>query len=124
MVIWFDGALLPLPRWGIAMDNEKLSGRTSSSASPSRRHPPRPSPTDVAGPRQWYLVCWWERDQVGVVALERMGINIDKFARREMAARGNLRPSIRKQAGPPEYQTLPSASARWKSISIRLSNRC
>ena len=49
----------------------------------------------------------WER-KVGVVALERMGVDIDKFAREVDQALAVTCADIRQQAGPPEYQTLPS----------------
>jgi ATP-dependent Clp protease ATP-binding subunit ClpA len=49
----------------------------------------------------------WER-KVGVVALERMGVNIDKLARDVDEALSATCAEIRQRAGPPEYQTLPS----------------
>jgi ATP-dependent Clp protease ATP-binding subunit ClpA len=52
-------------------------------------------------------VLRWER-KVGVVALERMGVNIDKLARDVDEALSGACAEIRQHAGPPEYQTLPS----------------
>jgi len=49
----------------------------------------------------------WER-KVGVVALERMGVNIDKLARDVDEALSAACAEVRQKAGPPEYQTLPS----------------
>jgi ATP-dependent Clp protease ATP-binding subunit ClpA len=52
-------------------------------------------------------VLRWER-KVGVVALERMGVNIDALARAVDDALSATCADIRQHAGPPEYQTLPS----------------
>ena len=49
----------------------------------------------------------WER-KVGVVALERMGVDVDSLARAVDQALSAACTLIRQQAGPPEYQTLPS----------------
>ena len=49
----------------------------------------------------------WER-KVGVVALERMGVDIDALARAVDEALSATCADIRQHAGPPEYQTLPS----------------
>jgi ATP-dependent Clp protease ATP-binding subunit ClpA len=49
----------------------------------------------------------WER-KVGLVALERMGVDTDALARTVDQALSTLCADIRKEAGPPEYQTLPS----------------
>jgi len=49
----------------------------------------------------------WER-KVGVVALERMGVDLDSLARAVDQALAATCTDIRQHAGPPEYQTLPS----------------
>jgi len=49
----------------------------------------------------------WER-KVGLAALERMNVNVDSLARRVDQTLSTLCHDIRRQAGPPQYQTLPS----------------
>ena len=49
----------------------------------------------------------WER-KVGVVALERMGVDIDKLARAVDDALSASCADVREHAGPPEYQQLPT----------------
>lgn len=49
----------------------------------------------------------WER-KVGLAALEKMGVDIDSLARAVDFALSTVCSEIRREAGPPEYQTLPS----------------
>lgn len=106
----------PAPR-GFDMENEKLAARNFTQSAIHiveqlyARAVDRRMSTEVTEQSVNLLallaILRWER-KVGVVALERMGVNIDKFARDVDEALAATCAGIRKQAGPPEYQTLPS----------------
>ena len=99
------------------MENAKLAARkfTTSAIHIIEQLPPRA--TDRRMPNEFneqtanLLTLWsilrWER-KVGLVALERMGVDVDSLAKSVDRVLANACADIRQHAGPPEYQTLPS----------------
>jgi len=99
------------------MRNEKLSARrfTTSAIHIVEQLWPRVADrsmsTDVTEQTIPMLALWsvlrWER-KVGLVAVERMGVEVDALARDVDRALDAACAEIRRQNGPPQLQTLPS----------------
>ena len=99
------------------MKNAKLSARnfTASAIHIVEQLCPRAADRRMSGETTEQtlnlLTLWsilrWER-KVGLVALERMGVNVDQLARDVDQALIAACNDARQHAGPPEYQTLPS----------------
>jgi hypothetical protein len=99
------------------MQNAKLAARgfTTSAIHILEQLPPRAADrrmsAEVTEQSLNMLTLWailrWER-KVGLVALERMRVDLDALAKSLDHTLGTLCHDIRQQAGPPQYQTLPS----------------